>query len=245
MNWEHWLSTYGYPAIFIGTFLEGESILVVAGFFASRGTLYLPYVIAAAFFGSFSGDQLFFFIGRKHGTRVLARFPRWEARVHRIFRLFERWHTAYILGFRFLYGLRTLSPFVLGTSNVKTQRFFVLNGIGAITWATTIALLGFAFGNVVERFLGRAKAYEKWFLLGLVVVVTGFALTAHLRARRRAEQEEAEEAVNEAMTGATPPGMVPPGIETPGEAQSSGTVAPPQAEVPSDVLPPGKPPRES
>ncbi len=213
MNWEHWLSTYGYLAIFIGTFLEGESILVVAGFFASRGTLHLPYVIAAAFFGSFSGDQLFFFIGRRHGKHVLAKFPRWEARVHRIFRLFERWHTVYILGFRFLYGLRTLSPFVLGTSNVKTQRFFVLNGIGAITWATTIAALGYLFGNVVERFLGRAKQYEKWFLLGLVIVVAIFAVTAHLRARRRAEQEEIEAAADQAtQTGPVPIVPLPPDL---------------------------------
>ena len=228
MNWEHWLSTYGYPAIFIGTFLEGESILVVAGFFASRGLLHLPYVVAAAFFGSFSGDQLFFYIGRRHGKRVLAKFPRWEARVHHIFRLFERWHTAYILGFRFLYGLRTLSPFVLGTSNVKTQRFFVLNGIGAITWATTIAFLGYVFGNVVERFLGRAKQYEKWILLGLVVVVTGFALAAHLRARRRAEQEEIEasthgDALDTSPTVAPPPDVLPP------QAPSSPDPPPPHA----------------
>ena len=118
MNWRHpdWqylLSTYGYLAVFIGTFLEGESILVIAGFFANRGLLSLPYVIAAAFFGSFSGDQLFFLIGRVHGKKLLAKYPRMEARVHKVFRLFERWHTVYILGFRFLYGLRTLSPFVL------------------------------------------------------------------------------------------------------------------------------------
>jgi membrane protein DedA with SNARE-associated domain len=60
MNFETIIAQYGYFAIIIGTFLEGETILVIGGFLAHIGLLSLPLVILSAFIGSFSGDQLYF-----------------------------------------------------------------------------------------------------------------------------------------------------------------------------------------
>ena len=63
---ESLIDTYGYIAIFIGTLLEGETVLVLGGFAAFRGYLSLPYVILTAFIGSMLGDQFFFYLGRTH-----------------------------------------------------------------------------------------------------------------------------------------------------------------------------------
>jgi len=108
------VDTYGYVAVLLGTFLEGETILVLGGFAAHRGYLALPWVIVAAFFGSLCGDQLFFFLGRKHSQAVLARRPAWKASADKANRLLERYRTPFILIFRFLYGLRSVCPFVIG-----------------------------------------------------------------------------------------------------------------------------------
>jgi len=48
MSLEELISTYGYAAIGIGTFLEGETILILVGFAAHRGYLELPWVIVFA-----------------------------------------------------------------------------------------------------------------------------------------------------------------------------------------------------
>jgi membrane protein DedA with SNARE-associated domain len=53
------IENYEYAAILIGTFLEGETILVLAGLAAHQGYLVLTWVILAAFLGSLGGDQLF------------------------------------------------------------------------------------------------------------------------------------------------------------------------------------------
>ena len=58
---EHLIDTYGYWAVLLATFPEGETILVIAGFAAHQGYLTLMPVILAAFAGSLCGDQLFFF----------------------------------------------------------------------------------------------------------------------------------------------------------------------------------------
>ncbi len=64
MTLESFIQTYGYLALLVGTFLEGETILVLAGFAAHLGYLNLPWVILVAFVGTLSGDQLFFYLGR-------------------------------------------------------------------------------------------------------------------------------------------------------------------------------------
>lgn len=63
------LREYGYYAVFLGTFLEGETVLVMAGFAAHSGYLQLPWVIAVA--GGTLGDQLYFSWAGAMGTGSL------------------------------------------------------------------------------------------------------------------------------------------------------------------------------
>ena len=213
MDWQAWLTQYGYLAILVGTFFEGETILVLGGYAAHEGYLLLPWVIVSAFCGSFAGDQLAFFIGRRHGKTLLAKYPKWQARVARVHGLMERFHTIFILGFRFLYGLRTVSPLVLGTSDVSTRRYFFLNMIGGVVWAITVACLGYAFGQVVELAIGRVKEYQGYVLGGLLVVGAVVTGVLQVRARRQAKAAAAQQQVAAAAAAALaePTAHVPAG----------------------------------
>lgn len=156
---EEFIQNYGYLAIFIGTFFEGETILVVGGILAQQGLLELPLVALAAFVGSFSGDQLFFQIGRIKGKALLDKRPSWKARAEKINDLLARYRDWIVLSFRFFYGLRNPTPFVIGMSSISTIRFMTLNGIGAFVWAFTISTLGYVFGNAMEAFMEDMKHY--------------------------------------------------------------------------------------
>jgi membrane protein DedA with SNARE-associated domain len=183
---ESLIAQYGYLAILVGTLLEGETILVLGGFAAHRGLLRLPGVMLAAFVGSLLSDQGLFFLGRRHGATLLARWPKWQPRVERARGLLNRYHTALILSFRFLYGLRNVTPFMLGMSDVPTQRFVVLNVIGAAVWAVAIAMLGWSIGQAAEQILGRLQRYERRIGAGIVAVGVALWLWHRLAARRRA-----------------------------------------------------------
>jgi membrane protein DedA with SNARE-associated domain len=170
MTLETIIQTYGYPVLVIGTFLEGETIVVLAGFLAHRGYLSLPWVIACAFVGSLAGDQLFFFMGRLKGRGFIEKRPVWQLQAERIFKLLERYKTLLIIGFRFMYGMRTATPFAIGMSTVRTSRFIVFNVIGALLWATGIGVAGYLFGKAFEAVLGNIKHIEKEIILGIIVV---------------------------------------------------------------------------
>lgn len=171
MSWlESFLQTYGLLAVVLGTFFEGETILVLAGLASHRGYLSLGSVIAAGFVGTFVGDQLYFQLGRRRGAVFLAKRPAWRGRVRRARHFLSRHHVAFILGFRFLYGLRTVSPFAIGMSDVPLRRFLLLNALGGLVWSAAIALLGYSVGQGAEALLSRAKEVEAWLFLGVAAV---------------------------------------------------------------------------
>ncbi len=179
------ISTYGYLAVLVGAFHEGETVMVLAGFAAPRGYLELPWVIVAAFAGTLCGDQLYFYLGRRHGAAWLARRPQWRARADEVTRRLERHQTLFILSFRFIYGVRTVSPFAIGLSRISALRFLALNTVSAAVWAALVAGLGYAFGQALEALLHDVERYEAWVLGAAIVLAVGVRLALRARERRR------------------------------------------------------------
>lgn len=182
MNIAEWVQSYGYVAVAIGTFLEGESVLLIAGAAASRGHLAMPVVIAVAAVASFLGDQLFFLLGRRYGNALLARYPSLQPRADRVRGLLDRHHLPLILSIRFLYGLRIVGPIAIGMSSVSWSRFVLLNGLAAAVWAVLIACMGYGAGQVLVPVLKTIDADELWGLSLLLVL----GLVWWLLRRRRA-----------------------------------------------------------
>jgi membrane protein DedA with SNARE-associated domain len=182
---EAYILQYGYPVIFLGTFLEGETVLVLAGFAAHRGYLDLCPVIAAAFAGSLLGDQLYFLIGRYRGRTLEERRPGLAKRLRRFNSMMERYGTAIVLGFRFVYGIRTIAPFAIGMSGIPIWRFAVLNTLSAAVWAVAVGGAGYLFGSAVELVLGEVRRYEL-LVMGLILCAgIVFVAVRRLRQRRR------------------------------------------------------------
>lgn len=167
---EAFISTYGYAGIGIGTFLEGETILILGGLAAHGGYLKLEWVIMSAFIGTLCGDQLYYYLGRIKGQDLLDRKPVWKMKSKRVFTLLDRHQVLFILGFRFIYGLRTVTPFAIGISGISPSRYLVLNVIGGLIWASAIGTAGYLFGNAVELVLGDIKKYELGLIVGIAVI---------------------------------------------------------------------------
>ena len=179
------IDSYGYIAVFIGAFLEGETILALAGLAAYRGYMDFWTVVVVAMFAGFLGDQFYFFLGRYRGQKILARFPNAQQRAHRFDEMLARWHAPLIVGIRFMYGFRILGPIMLGMGRVEAWKFVVFNFIGAAIWAPLIAGIGFFFGTMVEAVLEDVKRYEMW--LFAAVLLIGFAGFLIHRVRDRRE----------------------------------------------------------
>ncbi|HMN95113.1 MAG TPA: DedA family protein [Phycisphaerales bacterium] len=179
------VSTYGYLAVLLGTAIEGETFLVLGGFFAHRGYLSLPWVIVAAFVGSLVADQAWFFIGRFRGVAMIERRPHWQRHADRAARLIKRNELLVALGFRFVYGARTITPIMLGATKYPPLRFAAINALGGAIWAIGFGLLGYLFGETATRILGELERWEMW-IAGAILVAGSGALTWCVVSRRAA-----------------------------------------------------------
>jgi len=180
---EEAVERWGYWIVLVWTLFEGETVLIMAGFAAHRGWVRLDGVIAAAFAGSLAGDQILFHVGRRWGGRLLDRWPRWRPRVDRVHAMLDRRRDLFVVGFRFLYGLRTVSPVVIGNGTISSTRFLVLNALGAALWAASFGIAGYLFGQALATAFEEARQYE---LLALgAIAAAGLAVWVLRRLRAR------------------------------------------------------------
>lgn len=177
-----WLAAYGYWAVLGGTLLEGEVVLLLAGFAAQQGVLSLPAVIAVAFVGAVIGDEGFYFLGRGYGSALLSRWRSLQAPAVRVTELLKRHHSWVIVGVRFAYGLRIAGPIVIGASGVPVLRFLSFNMIGAAIWAPLVAGAGYVFGESLAWLVPRLGTFEA---VGLVVLGVVAAAVVWMKSRRR------------------------------------------------------------
>ncbi len=175
-----------YLLTFVWTFVEGETFVLIAGFFAAQGLLSAPLLLLAAWIGSFSGDHCYFWLGRRYGLRLLSYRPHWRAPVDSALGWVKRYDKWFILSFRFIYGVRNFSSFALGISGIGWRRFLMLNCLAAMLWAAVFVGGGYFFGRALEHMLGRiADEFSMIALAAFIVGIAAVAVLHHLRRRRR------------------------------------------------------------
>lgn len=181
--WHDLFQSHGYWALALGCLIEGETVLLLAGFAARRGWLDPLAVFGIAAAAGFAGDQFAFWLGRRHGDAVLRRWPAIGGHRARLERGLQRWPAAMVIGVRFAYGLRLAGPLLIGTSGLPAWRFAVLNAAGALLWAGLVGGAGWLFGAAAERLLGRLQHLEGWLLLALLLTGAAAGLLRRRRAR--------------------------------------------------------------
>ena len=161
---------YGYPAIFVGTFFDSESTVLVLGGIAARlGYLDLYWVMVISYIGVFGGDQFYFSLGRWKGNEVISRFPRLEHGVNTIQKKIHHQKILKILVFRFILGLRIPAPLILGMSEVSYGKFILIDGLLLIPWAVGLSFAGYLVGELVKQIIAHVSHYE--FLVVVVIAV--------------------------------------------------------------------------
>ena len=183
------IQDYGYLFVFIATFLEGETILALAGFAAFEGYLDIETVILVGFLGGMLGDQAFFYFGRWKGKDFLDARPKLARRTAQVHQLILRHQNLLIFGSRFMYGFRTIIPMAFGTSSVSWIRFLTFNFLGALVWSIIFGSGGYILGTAIETYIGNVHRAEKYVLLGLLAGAIIVQVVSWIR-RRIAERVE-------------------------------------------------------
>tara|TARA_R110002051_G_scaffold115026_1_gene188015 strand:- start:9203 stop:9748 length:546 start_codon:yes stop_codon:yes gene_type:complete len=158
-----------YAGLFLGIFLEGELVLLSAVIAAHHGLLNLWLVLVIAVIATLSSDMFYFNLGRKKMSAYLEK-SKWSGKLIGLKKKFNEHRIKTLLGYRFLYGFRTITPIFLGTQDITFKSFFKYSIIGTLIWVTVITGLGILFGELIVTYL---KDFEKaeYYIIGILLII--------------------------------------------------------------------------
>jgi membrane protein DedA with SNARE-associated domain len=163
----------------IGFPVPAVPVLLGIGALAGEGRFSLPGILLIAVTASLFADAVWYEAGRRRGygvLRVICRISlNAETCVDRTKDIFVRYGQGALVLAKFIPGLSTLAPPMAGMLRMKPLRFVLLDGAGALSWAAAYCLLGFVFGEELERIAALTSNLGSSFL-----VVVAFAVFLYL-----------------------------------------------------------------
>lgn len=182
MTLESLITDWGLPALFVGGFFEGDTVAMLGGAVAHRGHLGFWPAAAAVSAGAAAADQMWFHLARARRDSALVTRIAARPAAQRLFRLIGRRPVLAVIGFRFVWGMRTIGPVVLGLSAVPRGLYVPLNLLAVAVWGLMMTAIGYGAGQVITHLAGHLPLHRH---LGLVLaaalVITGLAALARLR----------------------------------------------------------------
>ena len=145
-----------YGLIF--AFAASHSLLftLFAGYASSTEALDLGTLVVVVWTGSFLGDALRFWIGRRFGNQWLSPFPRIHRTSQTVIQLVDRYYVWLILFHRYPHGIRGVAGFAFGMSRLPWSIFLAFNFVAAGLWSAAILSAGHAFGHISEKLMSDA-----------------------------------------------------------------------------------------
>ena len=173
-----WQEILAYAAVITAVFLEGETALLTSAFAAKMGYLNVVIVGILAFVGTIFSDWLWFFIGRSRAKKLLFKKEKLSKTAQKGDLLLEKYPYLILLGYRYIYGLRTIIPMIIGMSTIKIKEFIVFSLFTTFVWTLIFTSLGFLFGSIIESRMEMIQNYQLKFVIILISLglIGGFIL---------------------------------------------------------------------
>lgn len=159
---------FAETGMLVGFFLPGDSLLVTAGIFASRGDLNIVVLLALLIPATLLGDSLGYFIGRKLGPKLFKKEQSFFFRKDYLIKtkdFYDKYGGMTIVIARFMPIIRTFAATVAGVGQMKYTKFLAFDIIGGVSWVLSMTFIGYFLGQL---FPGVVKRLE------LVIVIVVF-----------------------------------------------------------------------
>ena len=159
---------------FVGEFVPGGILVVLAGFLSAQGYLDLRDLIWFAAIGAILGDSFSYWLGSK-GTHFFRNENRFLKLSHleKGEQFFKKHGEKSILLGRFIGPMRPIVPFVAGLVRMRQRTFLIWNIVSGFLWAAGYILLGYFFGSaasVIEAWATRAGFFAFIALVSILVL---------------------------------------------------------------------------
>lgn len=138
-------------ASFLMPFLPGDALIFTIGLLAQEGSLNIYLVIPLLIFAAILGDNLNYYVGKRFGEYIMNSekdFFIKKKHLEKAKDFFDKNGKNSIIIARFVPVIRTIVPFLCGSTKVKYSTFLSFSMIGAVLWVGVIGLLGYNLGRI-------------------------------------------------------------------------------------------------
>lgn len=180
--------------LFFATFIEhvfppfpGDLLVVLGAWYAVRGDLSWPMLLACGTAGALAGGLVDYQVGAWLGRRLDLRASRSRLlaaeRLHAFEAAYRRWGSWLLLFNRFLPAIRAFLFLAAGASGLPRRRVLLLGSLSALLWNALLLAAGGLIAHNVGELVALVDQYMK--LAGLVLAVGAVVLLARGWWRRR------------------------------------------------------------
>lgn len=164
----------------IGAVVPGTAVILALSALVPSGVLLLWPLLIAATLGAIAGDGLSFWLGHRYHREILGFWPlnRHPELIQSSEAFFERHGAKSVFLARFVPGVRAFIPLLAGMMGMVVSRFYTVNVVSALAWASSHILSGVLVGATF-RVLGSAA--KPLAILLVVLLVAGWTLLHIMR----------------------------------------------------------------
>jgi membrane protein DedA with SNARE-associated domain/rhodanese-related sulfurtransferase len=192
------LLSHGGSVLFLAIFVEQAGLplpaapwLLTAGALAAGGRLNAGLAVGVSFMACMMADTIWFYLGRRHGHRVLGLLCRIslepDSCVRRTQDVFARNGMRGLVAAKFIPGLSTLAPPLAGSSGISITRFLFFDGVGSLLYVGSFMLVGALFGRQLEQVMaaiGSLGSGALGLIVGLATLYIGYKYFQRYRVLR-------------------------------------------------------------
>jgi membrane-associated protein len=171
---------------FLMPFLPGDALIFAIGMIAARGELDIVIIIPLLIVAALLGDNINYYVGKKFGSYILHSDKKFIIRKSHIVRaqaFFDKHGRNSIIIARFIPVVRTIVPFLSGTTNVPYKTFLKYSVIGAVLWVAVISMLGYFLGQI-----DYVKEHLEKFII-LIIILANIPLIKQFLPKKKVKNE--------------------------------------------------------
>ena len=172
MSFRSLLLRHGYVFLFCYVFsvqaglpIPADPLLLIMGAFVGDGRYSGLLSIAAALSGAMAGDYLWYELGRRKGTTVLAALCKLSLEPDTCIRKTENGFAtrgAWTLVFaKFIPGMSLISMPMAGAIRMPLRKFLLADAAGSLLWAATYIFIGMLFHRQIDRAVRLLGLYSE------------------------------------------------------------------------------------
>jgi membrane protein DedA with SNARE-associated domain len=165
---EQFIQDWGYIALFLYSFGGGFLALAIAGAFSYAGDLNIYITVIVAGVSNFIGSQFLFYFAKYNKSYMDETVNKHRRKVAMVKTMLKKYGSFMIFIQKYIYGVKTLVPLVMGISAYNPFKDTVLNAIASAIWAIVIGYISFTAGKLLLSFADDFK-YVGFFTVLLVL----------------------------------------------------------------------------